>query len=130
MKEHMQSCTEVHSVHKYTYTACTHTHTHTYGLPRVFESHSCAHLAAFDELHRLLHIHPAPVVEDIADAAGTVDKAHVTLLTTCCKAEAAGTVAVWGEVKGSSGERKEWEREGKGGGERGKGKAQRWRLLC
>ena len=81
----------------------------------MFESHSCTHLAAFDELHRLLHIHPAPVVEDVADAAGTVDKAHVTLLTTCCKAEAAGTVAVWGEVKGSSGERKEWERRGREG---------------
>lgn len=87
----------------------------------MFEAHSCTHLAASDEVHCPLHVHPAPVIEDIADAAGTVDKAHVTLLTTCRKAEAVGTVAMEGEVKGSSGDRKEWEREWEGRGGEGEG---------
>lgn len=56
------------------------------------------HLAASDEVHSPLHIHATPVVEDIADAAGTVDKAHVTLLTTSSKAEAVETEGKGGGI--------------------------------
>ena len=75
------------------------------------------HLAASDEVHRSLHVHATPVVEDIADAASTVDKAHVTLLTTGSKAEAVQTEGKGGEVMEYSGERRVVRR---GGGETGR----------
>ena len=64
------------------------------------------HLAASDKVHCPLHVHTTPVVEDIADAASTVDKAHVTLLTTGSKAEAAETDGKGGEWMEYSGERR------------------------
>ena len=95
------------------------------------------HLAASDEVHRSLHVHATPVVEDIADAASTVDKAHVTLLTTGSKAEAVQTEGKGGEVMEYSGERRVVRRGGGGrqvgsGGEewesiREEGVEERWK---
>ena len=87
---------------------CT-AHIHTVACvctPMGTRAHSHMHLAASDEVHCPLHVHTTPVVEDIADGASTVDKAHVTLLTTGSKAEAVETDGKGGEWMEYSGERR------------------------